>query len=131
MYKTASRNLQRRSTHIEAASYVTADDFIPSAGNFSLSECQSERGQLLIEKTRAENELIAAKQSNDIRLQARLGLRLQSLCGRLGLLGARIKDLNKQHSNDCLYQAVEDVLPADLRRKVLDRARAIRDERNP
>lgn len=129
MYKRASASLQRKHRVIEVrppvSAYIGEDDLIPSAENLGLQECLSERAKLLLEKTRTENELIAAKAEGDKLAITRLGLRLQTFSNRLSVLSPRIKRLRHDDNQQAFIQAVREVVPADLYQAVITRQREI------
>lgn len=135
MYKIASRNLQRSHRVIDVrkpvGAYICEDDLIATAGNMTLEQCEAERASLLLERARAENEMAGAKRAGRHADQKAIGHRLQNLSQRLGLVRDRMKELNRQRSRETLYDAAADVLPPDLFRKVLDRARELNEQRNP
>lgn len=133
MYKIASRNLQRGHRVIDVrkpvGAYICEDDLIATASNMSMEQCEAERASLLLERARAENELAGAKRAGHFADQKAIGHRLQNLAQRLGLVKDRMKELNRARSHETLYDAASDVLPPDLFRKVLDRARELNEER--
>lgn len=131
MYKLASRNMQRRAEGpVGAVSSSSFDqDFIPSAGNMSLEECRDELRQLAVELARTENELIVAKREQNKGHLVSLGHRIQGIVQRRGVIKQRIKTFRDADTSECLAQAIREVLPNELQRAVLLRARAIEKER--
>jgi hypothetical protein len=133
MYKHASRNIQRRLKVMEvrpdASTYVCDDDLIQSAGNMSEAECEDERRNLLVDKARCENELVAAKATRDALAIRRLGHRLQTIGARLGMLKKRIHVLSSQRSLDAFHDAAREVLPKTTLQRVYDRQQELIAER--
>lgn len=129
MYKGTSASLQRKHRVIEVrkdtSAYISDDDLILTADNMNLDECQAERNKLLMEKTRAENELAGAKAAPDPRAVTAIGHRLQSISGRLSLVGKRIKHLNRTRQNETLAMAVREVLPPEWSERVYARQNEI------
>lgn len=130
MYKHASRNLQRRVTRIEsvrpaASAYIAEDDLIQTAENMSLDECEVERRNIILEKTRLENELLGAKNCGDSRAVTALGHRLQTIAQRLGLLNRRIKHFRHDLNAQAFRDAVKEVVPADILDRVYARQKEI------
>lgn len=132
MYKNTARSL-RRATNVHAIAvspipgYVFEDDLIVSADNMGWDECQRERTQLILEKTRLENELLPHRREGNIRQMKIIGGQLQTISGRLSLVNKRLKQLNVQRSNDLFYQAAKEMLPAETLRAINNRAAELRE----
>lgn len=135
MYKHRGQALQRRykvheidftpQGHVES-------DFIPSAENLSYEECQDERRNVLLEKARAENELVAIKACRDWRQADVIGLRLAGYSTRLSLLNKRIKHLAQIRSvevnNKTFYAAIKEIVPAEMLERIYARTAELREE---
>lgn len=130
MYKGNSASLQRSYgvQHIAPQKGYIADDFIPTADNMDMAMCRSERSQLLLEKTRFEQELLAAKNRGSKGEIGALGLRLQATAGRLSLINKRIKHLNRTAHDEALCRAVREVLSEEERQRVYARQHEILEE---
>lgn len=130
MYKIASANLQSRNRVIDAdvqarMAIRVEDDFIQTAGNMGARECLAERTKLMLEKTRAEQELVAAKRRGNAGDIAALGLRIQSFCSRLSLLRDRLKELRQDNEMDALMQAINELMEPNDRLALLRRKNEI------
>lgn len=130
MFKHASRNLQRRVTHIASVqpAYISDDDLIPTAGNMNIRECEEERAKITLEMTRAQNELIAARATGDHRTVATLGNRLQACCQRVAVLKQRRLQLLNTNEYPTFKQAVRELVPPDLLAKIYERHSELRAE---
>lgn len=133
MYKHRSAAYQRRykvheiAPQSSAAGRLCEDDLIPSAQNMGLDDCLAERRQLLIEKTRTETEIAIAKRERNWGHAEFLGGKNQGMCARLGLLAARIKELNRTTSRDEFRQAVQDTVDEATWDRIIRRAQEIRE----
>jgi hypothetical protein len=126
MYKVASRNLQR-SHHVNrplptggfvGLSAPVDHDFIPSADNLSREDCEAERRQLLLEKVRAENQLIASKQAGDTRAITGLGHRLQGYSLRLAANNKRMRTLNESRECELMSSAIKELCSPELQQAI-------------
>lgn len=126
MYKRVARSL-RRATQVHAIALspipgaLSEDDFIPTADNMGERECEAERAQLLLEKTRCETELAIAKRSGSKAQVEMLGHRLAGISSRLGLIKRRLHSLRQQDALQSFSDAVNEIVPKDI--MVLVRAR--------
>lgn len=131
MYKGNSASLQRKHRVIEVrqptGGYIAEDDLVPHAEGLGLQDCISERAKLMLDKTRAENELIGAKAVKDERSITAIGLRIQSYCNRLSLITRRIKHLRHDCNEAAFKLAIKELVPPDLYQAVVKRQREIFD----
>jgi len=130
MYKSTARSLRRAtSVHAIAVSpvpgYVFQDDLIVSAENMGLEECQRERTQLLLEKARLEDELLPHKREGNIRQMKVIGAQLQTISGRLGLVGKRIKHLHSTRQHETFRDAALELLSPEMFKAICQRAREL------
>lgn len=116
MYKRASRAMihaTRVNAPLPTGGYIGSvakveDDFIPTAANMSLEECEAEARQLGLEITRAQADLAAIKAINAKADQvAAMGLKIQVLVQRKSLINARLRDLKLNRREQRLGDAVK------------------------
>lgn len=134
MYKATSRSLQRMVEPMApkptggAIGLSFDHDFIPSAQNMSEEECRSERSRLMIELTRAQNELLASKVANDRTSIEGLGLRIAAYGSRLSLINKRLAVLARDEHSQRLGDAVRELCPPDLARRIFDRCKEMQTQ---
>ena len=140
MYKNASRNLQRRARKsvvapVAQAGFTADEDLIQSAANLSKEECLSERRQLIVELTKIQNSLLAAKNIGDKRAVEAEGLRQQNIQKRLGLIKERLNAIQDADPSDAdaFRKAVIEIVPQELLNKIYIRHRELRrdSDRHP
>lgn len=132
MHKGRSASFQRRYKVHEIDSAPTSrnveDDFIPTAANMSKEQATAERTQLLLENVRMEQEHSVAKRSGNIRDSVSLGLRIVTICDRLSLVNARIKQINMDESRVRFSAAVRDVVSPEVWDQIIQRERELRSD---
>lgn len=129
MYKGKSANLQRKHRVVEirkpSECYIAEDDLVQSAENMGMQECVSERAMLILQKTRAENELTAAKAEKDAEGIRILGARIQGYCSRLGLITRRISVLKRDDNEQAFSRAVKELVSRDVFAQIVARQQEI------
>lgn len=104
---------------------VSEADFIPSAENMGVRECMAERSRLMIEKTRTEQEMQVATGHQ----RMALGRRYQALCSRLGIIGKRIKLLNRQRHSEARWEATKEIVGPEICERIIARQQELIAER--
>lgn len=137
MYKGTSRSLQRKARRtviapVAQAGFTADDDLIQSAANLSKDECLSERRQLIIELTKIQNELLAAKNEGNRKAVEAHGLRQQSIQKRLTLIKNRLHDIQDADPSEgtAFRRATLEIVPQDILDLIFVREREIRSTMN-
>ncbi|WP_232494946.1 hypothetical protein [Novosphingobium kaempferiae] len=130
MHKHRTRSMQRyhkvHEIDTQPVARLTQDALLLDIESMPLSECEAERRRLLLEKTRAEQELVAAKRQQDAGGIAILGLRIQGYCNRLSRLNARAKQVRHDVEFSAFRQAVEELLDEDTFQRIIARKAELR-----
>lgn len=130
MHKHRARSMQRyhkvHEIDVQPSGYRTQDDLLPGVDSMPLPDCEAERGRLMHEKTRAEQDLVVAKRAQNTREIGMLGLRIQGLCNRIAQVKARTKQIRAADEYGALKQAIFEVLDAETLHLVIARKEEIR-----
>lgn len=125
MHKHRTRSMQRyhkvHEIDVQPVARLTQDALLLDIDQMTIPECQAERRRLLQEKSRAEQELIAAKHQRDAGGIAVLGLRIQGYCNRLSRLNVRAKQLRHDIEFDAFKQAVLELLDEETWHRIITR----------
>lgn len=129
MYKRRSAAMQRyhkvHEINVQPVHHAVETDYIPTAANMSLAECEAERRQLILEKTKLDNALVAAKRQNNQREVLAIGASLQVFCQRLSAIKQRMHELRQADNNQAFGQAVREIVPPEMRLLILERQQQI------
>lgn len=132
MYKGAGRNFQRRykvrEIDFAPAGFTCPEDLLPAAENMSGAEIEAERAQLARERVVAENQLTAARIAGREGEARGIGRRIQTLDQRAGLLGRRLKALNRSRREFAFADAVKAVVDAPTWQRILEEQERLLNE---
>lgn len=100
----------------------------PDVKAMSVQECATERRQIATDMARAQDALKVAKRSQDIAAIRSLGSDIHFLEQQAAALKVLQQKMMAQANGDALKQAVKEILPPEILRKVRERANKIEQE---